>query len=198
MHNAEIELKFRVASLPQLTSQLQTLGFSLDTPRTFESNTLYDTPERTLRNRGELLRLRQYGLLHLLTHKRHPDNEDAGSIYKVRIETESEVSDATALGEIFIRMGYAPVFRYEKFRSEYSDPHTSGAHMVVDETPIGIFAELEGPTHWIDRTLVALGISPGDCLTESYGRLFLAWKAETGSPAENLVFDEIAAVAATS
>ena len=196
MQNAEIELKFRVASLPQLSGQLQALGFSVITPRTFEHNTLYDTPSRDLRKRGELLRLRQYGHLHLLTHKRHPDNEDAGSIYKVRIETESEISDATALGEIFTRMGYAPVFRYEKFRTEYSDPSTGSAHIVIDETPIGTFAELEGPTHWIDRTLVALGISPGDCLTESYGRLFLAWKAATGSPAENLVFDEIAAVAA--
>ncbi len=197
MQNAEIELKFRVSSLLTLTTQLHSLGFSLDTPRTFEQNTLYDTPDRTLRNRGELLRLREYGQRHLLTHKRHPDNEDAGSLYKVRIETESEIEDATALGEIFTRMGYAPVFRYEKFRSEYSDPRTPGAHMVIDETPIGVFAELEGPTPWIDRTLIALDISPGDCLTESYGKLFLAWKAETGSPAENLVFDEIATVAAS-
>jgi adenylate cyclase class 2 len=197
MQNAEIELKFRVASLPDFERRLQELGLKLDTPRTFEANTLYDTPVRSLKAKGELLRLRRYGNKHLLTHKRHPDEEDLNSLYKIRIETESEVSDGAAVGEIFGRMGYVPVFRYEKYRSEYSDPQRSGAHLVLDETPIGVFAELEGPTDWIDRTLCVLGVSHGDCLTESYGRLFLAWKAKTGSPAENLVFDEIGMLVGT-
>jgi adenylate cyclase class 2 len=197
MQNAEIELKFRVASLPDFERRLQELGLKLDTPRTFEANTLYDTPVRSLKAKGELLRLRRYGNKHLLTHKRHPDEEDLNSLYKIRIETESEVSDGAAVGEIFGRMGYVPVFRYEKYRSEYSDPQRSGAHLVLDETPIGVFAELEGPTDWIDRTLGVLGVSHGDCLTESYGRLFLAWKAKTGSPAENLVFDEIGMLVGT-
>lgn len=191
MQNAEIELKFRVGSLVELERRLLEIGFRVDTPRTFESNTLYDTPERMLKARGELLRLRQYGERQVMTHKRHPDDEQEGSRYKVRIETETGVEDATALAEVFARLGYGPVFRYEKYRSEYSDPAQDGAHMVVDETPIGVFAELEGPTGWIDRTLAALQVSVNDCLTESYGKLFLAWKAESGSPAENLTFGEI-------
>ena len=194
MQNAEIELKFRVASLKDLERRLSEIGFTVDTPRTFESNTLYDTTERTLKNRGELLRLRQYGERQVMTHKRHPDDEEQGSRYKVRIETETALEDASALAEVFTRLGYGPVFRYEKYRSEYSDPAQEGEHMVVDETPIGVFAELEGPTRWIDRTLAALEVSVNDCLTESYGKLFLAWKAETGSPAENLTFEEIALV----
>jgi adenylate cyclase, class 2 len=64
---------------------------------------------------------------------------------------------------------------------------------VLDETPIGIYAELEGPPAWIDATLAALEIDPSTCLTDSYGRLFLQWKERTGSPAENLTFDEIPA-----
>jgi adenylate cyclase class 2 len=195
MHSAEIELKFPVVSLGDLERRLGELGFRLDTPRTFESNTLYDTPDRKLKNSGELLRIREYGARHLVTHKRHPDDEDVESPYKVRIETESEVSDGAALAEIFTRLGYAPAFRYEKWRSEYSHPAQmrSGfaGHVVIDETPIGVYAELEGPTRWIDQTLVALGVSPGVCLTESYGRLFTAWKEKTGSPAENLTFDEV-------
>jgi adenylate cyclase class 2 len=66
-----------------------------------------------------------------------------------------------------------------------------GCHLVIDETPIGDFGELEGPTAWIDATLARLGIDPATCLTDSYGRLFLAWKERTGSPAEHLTFDEI-------
>ena len=196
MQIAEIELKFRVGSLEGLERRLRAIGFQVDTARTFESNTLYDTPERTLKGRGELLRLRQYGERQVMTHKRHPDDEEEGGRYKVRIETETSVDDASALAEVFTRLGYGPVFRYEKYRSEYSDPAQDGAHMVVDETPIGVFAELEGPTGWIDQTLAALEVSVDDCLTESYGKLFLAWKAETGSPAENLTFGEIALVGA--
>ena len=192
MQAAEIELKFRVHSQSTLERRLAELGYHLDTARTLERNTLYDTPDRALRTRGELLRVREYGGRATVTHKRHPEQEDPASRYKVRIETESEVTDGAALAEIFCRLGYGPAFRYEKYRSEYSHPSYEGAHVVLDETPIGTFAELEGPTAWIDHTLADLGVSVADCLTESYGKLFLAWRAETGSPAENLTFDEVA------
>ncbi len=193
MQSAEVELKFPVDSLPDFERRLNELGFRLDTPRTFEQNTLHDTPQRDLRARGELLRVREYGGRHILTHKRHPDHEEKGSRYKVRMETECELSDGAALAEILTRLGFSPAFRYEKYRSEYSHPDGPGAHLVLDETPIGNFAELEGPTEWIDRTLEALGVDPASCLTESYGKLFLAWKQRTGSGAENLTFDEVGA-----
>lgn len=192
MQSAEIELKFPVASISHLEVQLGELGFRLDTPRTFEQNTLYDTPERTLRAKGELLRLRRYGKRSVVTHKRHPDNEELASLYKVRIETETEFDDESAMVEILARLGFAPSFRYEKFRSEYSHPAEQGAHLVLDETPIGVYAELEGPPAWIDRTLGKLRIDPATCLTESYGKLFMAWRERTGSTAQNLTFDEIA------
>jgi adenylate cyclase class 2 len=66
---------------------------------------------------------------------------------------------------------------------------------VLDESPIGVWAELEGPPEWIEATLVKLGVAPELQSTESYGKLFLRWKDETGSPAENLTFDEVGAVA---
>jgi adenylate cyclase class 2 len=191
MQMAEIELKFPVVDLPALQTQLEAAGFRVDTPRTFEQNTLYDTPTRSLKDSGQLLRVRQYGERYIVTHKRHPDDEDLHSVYKVRIETESEVADGPALAEIFTRIGYGPMFRYEKYRTEYSHPDEPGAHLVVDETPIGIYAEVEGPTWWIDRTLAQLGVDVGTCLTLSYGKLFLEWKERTGSPAENLTYDEI-------
>ena len=193
MQSAEIELKFPVASLSSFERRLDQAGFHLDTPRTFESNTLYDTPNRDLKARGEILRVRQYGERQVVTHKRHPDDEDTSSIYKTRIETESEVSDGAVFAEIFTRLGYGPAFRYEKYRSEYTHPDSPGAHLVVDETPIGNFAELEGPTDWIDRMLERLGVDAGTCITQSYGKLFLAWKERMQSPAENLTFDEIEA-----
>ena len=72
----------------------------------------------------------------------------------------------------------------------------TSAHLVLDETPIGVWAELEGEPEWIDAILELLGVAPSQCLTDSYGKLFLRWKEETGSPAEHLTFDEAGMVAA--
>jgi len=187
MQGAEIELKFPVADLWALRSKIAGLGFHLRTERTLEHNTLYDTPERSLRARGQIMRLRTYGSRCTLTHKRQPPHNEIGSRYKMRIETESGIEDCDALAEIFAQLGYAPVFHYEKFRTEWDSQETDG-HLVVDETPIGIWAELEGDPAWIDSVMERLGV--GDSTTASYGRLFLEWKEQTGSPAENMTFAE--------
>src|ERR1039458_3755768 len=44
----------------------------------------------------------------------------ATASYKVRIETETLVNDGPALAAIFHQLGFEPVFRYEKFRTEWS------------------------------------------------------------------------------
>jgi len=198
MQAAEIELKFPVSDPEALQSRLPQLGFHLDTPRTFEHNTLYDTPNRDLRAKRQLLRLRQYGNLWTLTHKRLPDEPTDVDRYKIRIETETAIADGPALAAIFEQLGYAPAFVYDKFRTEWSHTIEQSAHLVIDETPIGNYAELEGPTDWIDRTLAELNIDPSTCLIDSYGKLFLDWKQRTGSPAENLTFAEIATPILTS
>ncbi len=192
MQSAEVELKFTVADPAGLQQQLPALGFTLQTPRTLERNVLYDTPDRSLRDQHQLLRIRDYGGLHTVTHKRPPANAD-DSRYKTRIETETHVEEGTTLATIFGELGFQPVFTYEKFRTEWSFPHPSApAHLVLDETAIGNWAELEGPTDWIDSMLDQLRIPRDHCTTDSYGRLFLLWKERTGSPAEDLTFDAIA------
>jgi adenylate cyclase class 2 len=192
MQSAEIELKFPLSDPAALQALLPELGFQLDTPRTFEHNTLYDTAARDLRSQKQLLRIRQYGDLCTVTHKRQPDRADIDtSRYKIRIETETTVANGRALAEIFQQLGYLPVFTYEKFRTEWSHTSERSAHLVIDETPIGHYVELEGPTGWIDQTIAALHIDPKTCITDSYGTLFLNWKQRTGSPANDLTFAEI-------
>jgi adenylate cyclase, class 2 len=195
MQNSEIELKFSLPDPEALQTHLPALGFQLVTPRTFEHNTLYDTPNRDLRARREILRIRQYGALCTVTHKRLPNQQDPVDTtrYKIRIETETIVAEGEALAEIFQQLGYSPAFVYEKYRTEWSCATGSViAHLVIDETPIGNYVELEGPTAWIDQTLIDLNIDPATCLTDSYGKLFLDWKQRTASSAENLTFSEIA------
>ncbi|WP_348270107.1 class IV adenylate cyclase [Edaphobacter paludis] len=198
MQSAEIELKFPLSDPAALQARLPQLGFRLDTPRTFEHNTLYDTATRDLRAQTQLLRIRQYGDLCTVTHKRMPDQTPSETRYKVRIETETTVADGHALSEIFQQLGYVPVFTYEKFRTEWSHTTEKSAHLVIDETPIGNYVELEGPPEWIDRTIAELNIDPATCLTDSYGKLFLDWKQRTGSSAEHLTFAAISSPVLTS
>lgn len=192
MSAIETEIKFRVDDRAGLEERLTELGFHLVTPRSFESNTLYDTPDRGLRQRRELVRIRSYAGRWVLTHKRVPDSGIGEDRHKHRVETETEVADGHALAEVLRSAGLEPVFRYEKWRTEWAD---SEGHCVVDETPVGIYAELEGSPEWIDRRCNELGIAPEERLTLSYGRLFDQWREQTGSTAQDLTFAAVASAA---
>jgi adenylate cyclase, class 2 len=185
----ETEIKFKVSDLPGLAERLRAAGFTLQTPRAFESNVLYDTPDRAMRARTEILRIRSYNGRWTVTHKRLPDNRPGVDTHKHRIETESDVADGRAFEEIFLSLGLVAAFRYEKWRTEW---HDGQGHCVVDETPIGSYAELEGTAEWIDRAAERLGISRGDYITLSYGRLFEEWCAQHNSQARDLIFDAVA------
>lgn len=192
MQAAEIELKFSVDDPGLLRSAAIRAGFRLVTERTLETNILYDSADRQLRAKKQILRLRNYAGHCVLTHKRTSAPSELDARFKTRVETETLVEDGDAMAEVFAQLGYGPVFRYEKFRTEFA----SGAgHLVVDETPIGVWAELEGAPDWIDAMLGELRVDSNRCSTDSYGKLFERWKEETGSDAANLTFDEVQAVA---
>ena len=179
--NKEIEIKFRIDNVRALVRRLRAAGFRQITCRTLEQNTLYDLPGRQLQKRGELLRLRKYGSDWLLTHKARAKV----ARHKMRVETETKLADGGKLDHILRALGYVPTFRYEKFRAEWSD---GKGHVVVDETPIGSFGEIEGPAHWIDRTAQRLGIGNDSYITQSYVDLFFIWKRQTRSPALEMTF----------
>jgi adenylate cyclase class 2 len=180
----EIEIKFRFSDIRALTRRLRAAGFRLVTPRTHEMNTLYDLPGLALRMRGELLRLRKYGSQWVLTHKA----KGATGRHKSRIETETRIDDGVKLDAILQALGFAPTFRYEKFRAEWSD---GKGQVVVDETPVGNFGEIEGPARWIDQTAKALEIARSDYITQSYTELFFDWKKRSKSNAEEMTFRAI-------
>jgi len=180
----EIEIKFRIDNLRDLTRRLRAAKFRLVTPRTHEMNTLYDLPGQPLRKRGDLLRLRKYGKQWVLTHK----SKGTAGRHKSRVETETRVSDGEQMNAILCALGFQPTFRYEKFRAEWSDRR---GHVVVDETPIGNFGEIEGPSRWIDQTARKLGIRPEHYITDTYAGLFFAWKRRMRSAAKEMTFRAI-------
>jgi adenylate cyclase class 2 len=69
------------------------------------------------------------------------------------------------------RLGLRASFRYQKHREVWS---WEGQEVVVDETPIGTFLEIEGDAAGIARVAAALGFSSADYLADSYVALFFA------------------------
>ena len=130
------------------------MGFHCVTPSTHEVNTLYDLPGQKLRRKGELLRLRKYGEHWRLTHKA---KAKAGQAQVARRAGDRRFRWRSRWTRFCARWAITPVFVYEKFRSEWSD---GKGHVVLDHTPIGDIAEIEGKPRWIDSTARALGVQP--------------------------------------
>jgi adenylate cyclase class 2 len=180
----EVEVKFRVENVESLEQRLRESGFRQSTPSTYERNTLYDLPGSPLRLRGEILRLRQFGPHWKLTHK----SKGADGRHKTRTERETAISNGEEMDAILRSLGFSPVFTYEKFRSEWTDGH---GEVVIDRTPLGDIAEIEGSPEWIDSTAASLGISERDYVTKSYAALFEEWRQQTQSTARHMTFAEM-------
>lgn len=127
---------------------------------------MYDTDGGALGAAGVLLRLRRSGPRCLLTLKTPAGGDPA---YKVRRETETEVGDFAAAEAILRGIGLRPVFTYEKYREELE---LDGLPVMLDETPIGCFLEIEGAPAAIDALAGRLGFTRADYIRDSYHRLF--------------------------
>jgi adenylate cyclase class 2 len=152
------------------------MGFVKVHPRHFESNTLYDFPDQRLRSARCLLRVRHARRVWFLTFKGPPA---ASQQYKSRMEFETRVEDGERLGDILEGLGLERTFRYDKYRAVFApgtvERGARGALLVLDETPIGNYLELEGPEAWIDRTAARFGYTRDNYITASYGALYRAY-----------------------
>ena len=180
----ETEIKLRVADPDVMRRRLHELGFAATGPRLLERNCIFDTQFRKLTAANQLLRLRSKGGRWWLTWKGQPQSDTQ---HKVREEIELEVPQGERLREILVRLGFQVCFEYEKYRTEFQQGGGSGK-VVLDETPIGNFLELEGPPAWIDETATRLEFGPQDYITRSYARLYVEWCHERGVPAANMMF----------
>jgi adenylate cyclase class 2 len=179
----EVEIKFNVHDMEGIKARLREIGFREKTPRTHEMNTLYDRGGE-MRKQGQVLRIRKYGDTWKLTHK----SKSQEARHKTRKELETKVADGETLHEIFGSLGFEPSFRYEKFRSEWTD---GIGDVVLDETPIGNIGEIEGEPDWIDRVAKDLNIKESDYINKSYAELFHEWAKKNNSGAKNMTFAEV-------
>jgi len=184
--NLEIEVKLACEDL----DRLRNAGFvvTLQTPRHFEDNWLLDLPDRSIFKQGAALRVRSVNGKGSVTFKGAVIESNESRV-KVREEIETELSEPERMIELFERLGYRRSFRYQKYRTTYA-LLLDGVELkvVLDETPMGNFIEIEGDETRIARVFEAAGFSDAEIVRESYPELQASRCRDRGVPLEDLVF----------
>jgi adenylate cyclase class 2 len=183
MSYEEIEVKFIVDDVPTLRQRLIGLKANLQRPRTYEDNWCFDTPDQRLQRADQLLRLRRDHRI-LLTYKEPPPTADAA--FKVRQEYEIEVNDFEQARALVEKLGFSPSLRYEKYRETF---RYGEAEILLDETPLGAFVEIEGTREAIDAITRQLELADANRITASYGDIFEAVRTTYQLPFSDMTFD---------
>jgi adenylate cyclase, class 2 len=179
----ETEVKIRVDNAVATAIQLQQAGYRISHHRALEKNVLFDTAERTFRGRKQVIRLREFAGTVTFCYK----GTAIEGLHKTREELEVTVSDFDRAAVMLGRMGFRASFTYEKFRTEFQKPGDVGTIM-LDETIVGDFLELEGPDEWIDETAARLGFDQAQYLNASYGRLYVEWCQQKNIECTDMIF----------
>jgi adenylate cyclase class 2 len=184
----EIEVKFYLQDLAAFRQRLLSAGAFLTQPRVKEINLRFDTPQKDLSQKAQVLRLRQDEAAHL-TFK-GPGALEGGVLS--RQEIEFEVSDFAAARRFLEALGYRVFTTYEKIRENFT---LAGVQVSLDEMPFGNFTELEGPNPEAIRKLAeSLGLAWERRIAMSYLELFARLKARLALPFDDLTFEAFQAL----
>jgi adenylate cyclase class 2 len=203
----ETEIKLAVRDIKAFERRVKKLGGKLvkaGNGRVHELNVIFDTPDGGLAKHGQLLRIRTESVQSvgkketprrvMLTFKQPAVRalDDDGSRFKIREETEVEVADAAMLRKIFEGLGLRGWFSYEKYRTTWklgaATRWAKDLLIELDETPAGVFVELEGSPAAIDKAAEALGYSRKDYLLKNYLELYAEDCRRRGITPGNMLF----------
>lgn len=198
----ESEIKLPIGDIGEVRNRCIALGARLRSERCLEDNLVFDSPDASLRRQGKLLRLRQFGPEVLVTFKGPTLIRNS---IKHREETEFHIDSHDAFGRLLAQLGYVVQYRYQKYRqvlqlaerflrsesaAKVGGPAPERSlYLMLDETPIGNFLELEGEEDLIVAMAALLGFSPADFLTESYAVLHETWRRKQGLPPGDMIFN---------
>jgi len=178
----EIKLAFETAEAAR--AAIVATGATPLLGRRLQEDALLDTADQQLRTRGCALRVRVEGGKSRLTFKGTPQP----GIMKLREELETLVGDGEILLRVLSELGLNVWFRYEKYREEFA---YEDVIVAIDETPVGVFVEIEGSEAGIATMAEALGRSQDDYLVDSYRSLFLQHREQRGLVGQDMVFDTV-------
>ena len=101
------------------------------------------------------------------------------------------MADGKKMDLILRALGYSPSFRYEKFRAEWTD---GKGQVVVDQTPIGNFCEIEGASALDRCDREETGCEPSGLHHEELrDACFRSGRLRTRSQAKEMTFKAVAA-----
>ena len=191
----EIEAKMRLSDPEAVVQRLRELDAELEM-EVLEVNTFFDTRDGGLKSSDQGLRVRVETPVvgprrAILTHK----GPRAHGKLKSRSETEAEVVDARAAGELLGALGYHPVLTFEKRRQRWL---LDGCRVELDEVPhLGHFIEIEGDS---DEAVLAvreaLGLGEVPLIRASYIAMLTTYARDHNLPAEMIRFPAQESVAA--
>jgi adenylate cyclase class 2 len=178
----EREIKLRFRSAEEARAAVVAAGCSPLLGRRLQEDALLDTEDESLRRRRCVLRVRVENGKSRVTFK----GPVQPAAMKLREELETLIGDGEVLLRVFEELGLHVWFRYEKYREEFSHEDVIVA---IDETPVGVFVEIEGGEGGIAAMAEALGRGPADYLLDSYRSLFLQHREAFGLSTSDMLFD---------
>jgi adenylate cyclase, class 2 len=181
--SVEREIKLRFESVEEARRAVVGAGASPLLGRRLQEDSLLDSDDEALRRRRCVLRVRVENGKSRLTFK----GPVQPSAVHTREEYETVVGDGDILLRVLLELGLHVWFRYEKYREEFSHEDVTVA---VDETPVGVFVEIEGSEAGITAMTGALGRTSSDYIVDSYRTLFLQLRDRYGLSGSDMVFEE--------
>ena len=136
---------------------------------TDETNTLFDTPDASLRADGHVLRLRTISPGGTLLTFKGPATYSDG--VKTRDETELSIADRAAMQHILSGLGYQPSLEYHKRRETWQ---IDSALVALDTLDFGRFVEIEGSDEQVRRIAAQVGLRMDDAIEKGYPALMRA------------------------
>lgn len=179
----EREVKLPFASAEAAKAAILSTGATPLHGRRLQEDCLLDDEEESLRRRRCVLRIRTEGGKSRLTFK----GPVQPAAVKTREEVETVVGDGAVLQQVLEELGLHVWFRYEKYREEFA---LEDVVLAIDETPVGVFVEIEGTEAGIAAAAKALGHRPVDFVLDSYRTLWLMHREGAGLGATHMLFAE--------
>jgi adenylate cyclase, class 2 len=211
----EVEIKLFIRDIAAVRAKLVAAGAKFRR-RVHEHNTLFDTPSSSLRESGQLLRIR---IETPVSESRKPNGRQRG-ILTSKAPTAAALAewrkskDKSATARKAAAKAKKPRYKVrierectlpqpQKFRSQleslgfrprfiYEKYRTTyslpGVHAELDETPSGTFLELEGSPAAIESAARALGFTHADYSTETYWSIYVADCQRRGVTPTNMLF----------
>jgi adenylate cyclase class 2 len=177
----EREIKLAFDSADAAREAVLAAGATPLRSRRLQEDALFDTDDERLRRQRCVLRVRSDGGRSLLTFK---GPVQSGPM-KLREEHETVIADGQVLCRILEELGMHVWFRYQKYREEFA---AADVTIAIDETPVGVFVEIEGSEEGIDSVARALGRTSADFILDSYRALFVKHRVAFGLSTTDMVF----------